>query len=66
MRRYVVNPAPTQQRTPWAYGDAKVIDCTAEWLQLEIGDVFSIALDDVRLLGCSPHPPKWLQIEVPQ
>jgi len=67
MRRYVTNPAPTQQRTAWAYSDAKVIDCTAEWLQLEIGgDVSSFALDDVRTLGCSPHPPKLLQIEVPQ
>lgn len=66
MRRYVTNPAPTQQRNPCAYSDAKVIDCTAEWLQLEMGDVFSIALDDVKVLGCSLHPPKLLQIEVPQ
>jgi len=33
MRRYVINPSPTQQRNPWAYSDAKVLDCTAEWLQ---------------------------------
>lgn len=67
MRRYVTNPAPNQQRNPWAYSDAKVIDCTAEWLQLEIGgEAFSFALEDVRVLGCSPRPPKLLQIEVPQ
>jgi hypothetical protein len=67
MRRYVTNPGPNQQRNPWAYSDSKVMDCTAEWLQLEIGgDVSSFALDDVRVLGCSPHPPKLLQIEVPQ
>jgi hypothetical protein len=37
MRRYVTNPTPNQRRNPWAYGDARVMDCTAEWLQLEIG-----------------------------
>jgi|SRR5229473_1697275 len=66
MRRYVIHPAPNQQRNPWAYSDAKVIDCTAEWLQLEIGGPISFPLDDVRLLGHSPQPPNWLQIEVPQ
>jgi len=67
MRRYVMNPAPNQQRNPWAYSDAKVADCTTEWLQLEIGgSTFSFPLDDVRSLGCSPQPPKLLQIEVPQ
>src|SRR5712692_3118159 len=67
MRRYVLYPAPNQQRNPWAYSDAKVMDCTAEWLQLEIGGSgFSFQLDDVKVLGCSIQPPKWLQIEVPQ
>jgi hypothetical protein len=67
MRRYVTNPSPTQQRNPWAYSDARVMDCTAEWLQLEIGgDSFSFALDTVNLLGHAPNPPKLLQIEVPQ
>lgn len=67
MRRYVVNPAPNQQRNPCAYADAKVVDCTSEWLQLEIGgNLLSFALDDVKLLGYAPQPPEWLQIEVPQ
>lgn len=66
MRRYVLNPAPTQQRNPWAYSSARVIDCTAEWLHLDIGGFVPFPLDDVRLLGCSPQPPNWLQIEVPQ
>jgi predicted HTH transcriptional regulator len=66
MRRYVIHPAPNQQRNPWAYSDAKVLDCTAEWLQLEIGGSISFPLDDVRLLGRSPQPPNLLQIEVPQ
>jgi predicted HTH transcriptional regulator len=66
MRRYVLNPAPNQQRNPWAYSDARVVDCTAEWLQLEIGGAISFPLDDVRLLGYSPQPPNLLQIEVPQ
>jgi len=66
MRRYVLHPAPNQQRNPWAYSDAKVVDCTAEWLQLEIGGLISFPLDDVRLLGDSPQPPNPLQIEVPQ
>ena len=67
MRRYVINPSPTQQRNPWAYGDAKVLDCTAEWLQVEIGgDCVPFALDTVNLLGYAPNPPNWLQIEVPQ
>jgi predicted HTH transcriptional regulator len=67
MRRYVVNPAPNQQRNPCAYSDARVVDCAAEWLQLEIGGAISpFSLDDVRLLGYSPLPPNLLQIEVPQ
>ncbi len=66
MRRYVLHPAPNQQRNPWAYSDARVMDCTAEWLQLEIGGPISFPLDDVRLLGRSPEPPNLLQIEVPQ
>jgi predicted HTH transcriptional regulator len=67
MRRYVLNPAPNQQRNPWAYSDARVVDCAAEWLQLEIGGaIFPFPLDDVRLLGHSPQPPNLLQIEVPQ
>jgi predicted HTH transcriptional regulator len=67
MRRYVINPAPTQQRNSWAYSDARVIDCTAEWLQVEIGgDLVPFPLDDVRLLGYSVQPHQVLQIEVPQ
>jgi hypothetical protein len=67
MRRYVTNPGPIQQRNPWAFSDARVVDCTAEWLQLEIGGgPFSFPLDDVKVLGCSPQPPYLFQIEVPQ
>lgn len=66
MRRYVLNPASTQQRNPWAYSSARVIDCTGEWLHLEIGGFVPFQLDDVRLLGNSPQPPYALQIEVPQ
>ena len=67
MRRYVTNPGPVQQRNPWAFAEARVVDCTAEWLQLEIGgDFYSFALDDVKVLGCSPHSPSCLQIEAPQ
>ncbi len=67
MRRYVISPNPIQQRNPWAYSDAKVIDCTAEWLQVEIGgDCIPFALDTVNFLGYAPSPPNWLQIEVPQ
>ncbi len=67
MRRYVLYPAPTQQRNPWAYSDAKVISCTTEWLQVEIGgDLVPFPLDDVRLLGYSGQPLQLLQIEVPQ
>jgi len=40
MRRYVLNPAATQQRNPWAFASAKVIDCTTEWLYLDIGGFF--------------------------
>ncbi len=67
MRRYVTNPSPNQQRNPWAYSDARVMDCTVEWLQLEIGgDSIPFALDTVKLLGNAPNPPHLLQIEVPQ
>lgn len=66
MRRYVTNPGPIQQRNPWAFGTAKVINCTTEWLELEIGESISFALDTVNLLGYTPNPPKFLQIEVPQ
>jgi len=66
MRRYVLNPAATQQRNPWAFASAKVIDCTTEWLYLDIGGFFAFPLDDVRLLGNSPDPPYLIQIEVPQ
>ena len=66
MRRYVMYPAPNQQRNPWAYSDAKVIDCTTEWLHLDIGGFVPFPLDDVKLLGNSPQPPHPLQIEVPQ
>ncbi len=67
MRRYVLYPAPTQQRNPSAYSDARVIDCTAEWLQVLIGgDLVPFPLDDVRLLGYSGQPLQLLQIEVPQ
>jgi hypothetical protein len=67
MRRYVTNPGPIQQRNPWAFSDARVVDCTAEWLQVEIGGgPFSFPLDDVKVLGCSPQSPNCLQIEVPQ
>ncbi len=67
MRRYVTNPGPIQQRNPWGFADARVVDCTAEWLQLEIGGgFFSFPLDDVKVLGCTPQSPNLLQIEVPQ
>jgi hypothetical protein len=66
MRRYVMHPAPTQQRNPWAFSDARVVDCTAEWLQLDVSGPISFPLDDVKLLGRSLQPPNLLQIEVPQ
>lgn len=67
MQRYVTNPGPNQQRNPWAFSDAKVIDCTSEWLELEIGgSSVSFALDTVNLLGHARNPRKFLQIEVPQ
>jgi len=38
---------------PRGDASAKVIDCTTEWLYLDIGGFFAFPLDDVRLLGNS-------------